>query len=94
VHAFAAMRHRNFRIFYWGQLLSLTGTWMQVTAQGWLVLVLTDSALLLGIVTAASSAPVLLFTLYAGVVADRYDKRRIIIAAQAGRWWWRWRWRC
>jgi MFS family permease len=80
--AFAALRHRNFRIFYWGQLLSLTGAWMQSTAQGWLVLVLTDSALLLGIVTAASSAPVLLFTLYAGVMADRHDKRRIIVAAQ------------
>jgi MFS family permease len=79
----AALRHRNFRIFYWGQLLSLTGTWMQSTAQGWLVLVLTDSALLLGVVTAAGSIPVLLFTLYAGVVADRRDKRRIIVLAQA-----------
>ncbi len=82
--AFAALRHRNFRLFYAGQLLSLVGTWMQSTAQGWLVLELTDSALLLGMVTAAGSLPVLLFTLYAGVVADRVDKRRIIVAAQAG----------
>ncbi|HEV2736305.1 MAG TPA: MFS transporter, partial [Longimicrobiaceae bacterium] len=82
--AFAALRHRNFRLFYAGQLLSLVGTWMQSTAQGWLVLELTDSALLLGTVTAAGSLPVLLFTLYAGVVADRVDKRRIIVAAQAG----------
>jgi predicted MFS family arabinose efflux permease len=81
--ALAALRHRNFRLFYFGQLLSLTGTWVQSTAQGWLVLELTDSALLLGMVTAAGSLPVLLFTLYAGVVADRMDKRRIIIAAQA-----------
>jgi MFS family permease len=81
--AFAALRHRNFRIFWFGQLLSLSGTWMQSTAQGWLVLELTDSEFLLGLVTAASALPVLLFTLYAGVVADRMDKRRIIVAAQA-----------
>lgn len=81
--ALAAFRHRNFRLFYAGQLLSLTGTWMQSTAQGWLVLELTDSAFLLGTVTAAGSLPVLLFTLYAGVAADRMDKRRIILAAQA-----------
>lgn len=80
---FAALRHRNFRLFYVGQLLSLIGTWMQSTAQGWLVLELTNSELLLGMVTAAGSVPVLLFTLYAGEVADRVDKRRIIIAAQA-----------
>lgn len=81
--AFAALRHRNFRLFWFGQLLSLTGTWMQSTAQGWLVLELTDSELWLGLVTAAGSLPVLLFTLYAGVIADRHDKRRIILAAQA-----------
>jgi len=81
--AFASLGHRNFRIFWIGQFLSLSGTWMQSTAQGWLVLELTNSELLLGLTTAAASAPVLLFTLYAGVVADRMDKRRIIIAAQA-----------
>jgi MFS family permease len=81
--AFAALRHRNFRIFYWGQLLSLAGTWMQSTAQGWLVLELTNDPLLLGLVTAASTLPVFLFTLYAGVLADRGDKRRIVTAAQA-----------
>ena len=80
---FAALKHRNFRVFYVGQLLSLTGGWMQSTAQGWLVLELTDSELLLGIVTAVSSLPVLLFTLYAGALADRTDKRRIILRAQA-----------
>lgn len=79
----AALRHRNFRLFYAGQMLSLAGSWMQTTAQGWLVLELTDSELLLGLVTAAGAAPVLLFTLYAGVVADRMDKRRILLAAQA-----------
>ena len=80
---FAALRHPNFRWFYLGQLLSLTGTWMQTTAQGWLVLQLTDSPFLLGLVTAAGAFPVLLFSLYAGVVADRMDKRRIILVAQS-----------
>ncbi|HEV2131454.1 MAG TPA: MFS transporter [Longimicrobiaceae bacterium] len=80
--AFAALGHRNFRLFWLGQLLSLTGNWMQSTAQGWLVLDLTNSEFLLGVVTAAGSLPVLLFTLYAGVVADRRDKRRIILTAQ------------
>lgn len=81
---FAALRHRNFRLFYFGQILSLVGTWMQSTAHGWLVLELTDSELLLGLVTAAGSLPILLFTLYAGVVADRRDKRAILVAAQCG----------
>jgi MFS family permease len=79
--AFAALRHRDFRLFYTGQLLSLIGTWMQSTAQGWLVLELTDSPLKLGVVTAAASVPTFLFTLYAGAVADRSDKRRIILWA-------------
>lgn len=78
---FASLRHRNFRVFYVGQLLSLTGGWMQTTAQGWLVLDLTDSELLLGVVTAVASLPTLLFGLYAGAVADRSDKRRIILWA-------------
>jgi MFS family permease len=81
--AFAALRHRDFRLFYWGQIVSLVGTWMQSTAQGWLVLELTDSELMLGVVTATASVPVLIFTLYAGVLADRADKRTIILVAQA-----------
>jgi MFS family permease len=80
--AFAALRHRNFRLFYTGQILSLIGTWMQSTAQGWLVLELTDSEFLLGLTTAAGSMPILIFALYAGEVADRKDKRVIILAAQ------------
>lgn len=80
--AFGALRHRNFRVFYIGQLLSLAGTWMQSTAQGWLVLELTNSALLLGVVTAVTSIPTLLFGLWAGDLADRHDKRRIILIAQ------------
>ncbi len=81
--AFGALRHRNFRVFYAGQLLSLGGSWMQSTAQAWLVLELTGSALRLGIVTAVSALPTLLFALWAGDLADRHDKRRIIVAAQA-----------
>jgi MFS family permease len=81
--AFGALRHRNFRVFYAGHILSLTGTWMQTTAQGWLVLELTNSALRLGIVTAVTSMPALLFTLWAGDLADRHDKRRIILIAQS-----------
>lgn len=79
--AFTALRHRDFRLFYVGQFLSLVGTWMQSTAQGWLVLELTDSPLKLGVVTAMSSLPTFLFTLYAGAVADHGDKRRIIVWA-------------
>jgi MFS family permease len=81
--ALAALRHRNFRLFYGGQVLSLVGTWMQTTALGWLVLELTDSEFLLGLVTAATFFPILIFTLFAGVVADRLDKRRILVVAQA-----------
>jgi MFS family permease len=80
---FAALRHRNFRIFYIGHLLSLSGTWLQITALGWLVLELTDSELWLGVVNAGTSLPILLFSLYAGTIADRLDKRTILIAAQS-----------
>lgn len=81
--AFAALHHRDFRLFYSGQILSLVGTWMQTTAQGWLVLELTNSEFLLGVVTAMGSLPVLLFSLYAGVVADRREKRTIMLVAQS-----------
>ena len=71
MRAIAALKHRNFRIFWTGQLISLIGTWMQNLAQGWLVLTLTDSPFLLGIVSAVQFTPMLLFSLLAGVVADR-----------------------
>jgi MFS family permease len=79
---FAALRHRNFRLFIVGQFISLCGTWMQVIAQGWLVLQLTDSAFAVGLVTALGSLPILLFTLYGGVIADRVNKRRFILVLQ------------
>ncbi|HEX3409103.1 MAG TPA: MFS transporter [Candidatus Binataceae bacterium] len=80
--AFRALRHRNFRLYFFGQLTSLTGTWMQTVAQSWLVLQLTNSALMLGLVTFANYLPILLVALFAGVVVDHVDRRRLIIVAQ------------
>ena len=73
---------RNYRLFAAGQLVSLMGTWMQLTAQDWLVLQLGGGGLALGGVLALQFLPVLLFGLYAGVLADRYDKRRVLLATQ------------
>jgi MFS family permease len=81
---FDALRHRNFRLFYYGQLISLAGTWMQVVAQSWLVLTLTNSPFYVGLVTALESLPVMLFSLHAGVLVDRVSRHRLVIAAQAG----------
>jgi MFS family permease len=80
---FVALRHRNFRLFLTGQFISLCGTWMQTIAQGWLVLQLTNSAFAVGLVTALGSLPILLFSLYGGVVADRVNKRRFILLLQS-----------
>lgn len=82
--AFPSLRHRNFRLFLFGQFLSQVGTWIQTVAHGWLVLELTGSPFLLGLVTMLGSLPILLFTLYGGVVADRVDKRRFILLLQSG----------
>ena len=79
---FASLRHRNFRLFFWGQTASMVGAWMRTLAQGWLVLELTDSAFLVGLVTALSSLPVLLFSLPAGVYVDRSDKHRVVMVCQ------------
>jgi MFS family permease len=81
-NTFAALRHRNFRYFYAGHLLSLSGTWLQITAIGWLVLELTNSPFWLGVVNAGSSFPILVFSLFAGVLADRFDKRKILLISQ------------
>jgi len=77
------LRHRNFRIFLIGQTLSLVGTWMQMMAQGWLALELTDSAFLVGLVATVSSVPIVLFTMPAGALVDRSDKLRLVRIAQA-----------
>ena len=80
--SFSALYYRDFRLFWTGQWVSLSGTWMHMTAQGWLVYELTGSPLYLGMVSAASALPILLFTLVGGAVADRVQKRRIIIITQ------------
>jgi len=77
-----ALRHRNFQLFFSGQLISLTGTWMQSVAQAWLVYRLTKSALLLGTVGFASQIPVFLFAPVGGIVADRVNRKRLVIATQ------------
>lgn len=80
---FHALRHRNFRLFSIGQFISLAGTWMQVVALGWLVLELTDSPFYVGLVSTLTSLPILLFTLWGGVLADRVHRRRALILLQS-----------
>ena len=80
---FRSLRVRNYRLFASGQIVSLTGTWMQRVAQDWLVLQLTHSAVALGITTALQFLPMLLFGMYGGVLADRYPKRHLLLATQA-----------
>ena len=77
-----ALRHRNFQLFFSGQLVSLIGTWMQSVAQSWLVYRLTGSALLLGSVGFASQIPVFLFAPLGGITADRVNRRHIVIGTQ------------
>jgi MFS family permease len=77
-----ALRHRNFQLFFGGQIISLTGTWMQSVAQAWLVYRLTGSALLLGAVGFASQIPVFLLAPLGGIAADRTNRHRLIIATQ------------
>ena len=77
-----SLRHRNFQLFFSGQLISLIGTWMQNVAQAWLVYRLTGSALLLGAVGFANQFPVFLLAPLGGIVADRYNRHKVIIATQ------------
>ncbi len=80
---FRALKHRNFRLFLGGQIVSLTGTWMEQTAMGWVVYQITGSELLLGVVAAAGTAPMLLFSIWGGALADRHSKRAILVWTQA-----------
>ena len=80
--ALRALTHRNYRLLFIGQLISVCGVWMQATAQGWLVLRLSDSTFWLGMIAAAQSLPVLLLTLGAGTVADRVPKRELLLLTQ------------
>jgi MFS family permease len=79
---FRSLRIRNYRLFFFGQLVSVSGTWMQQLAQDWLVLRLTDRPLPVGITTALQFSPVLLLGIWGGLVADRIDKRRLLLATQ------------
>ena len=81
-YGLGALAHRNFRLFFIGQGISLVGTWMQNVGEGWLILTLNNSPFYVGLTAALSSLGVLLFSLYAGVIADRADKRRFIIFMQ------------
>jgi MFS family permease len=79
---FRSLRVRNYRLYFFGQLISLTGAWMQSTAQGWLVYKITGSPVQLGFTVALQFTPMLLFGAWGGVLADRFDKRRVLIATQ------------
>jgi MFS family permease len=81
---FSALRHRNYRLFLMGQLVSLAGTWMQIIAQGWLVYEISGSELALGVVGFASAIPALVISPMAGVIADRVSRRALLVATQAG----------
>jgi MFS family permease len=80
---FAALRHRNYRLWFQGQLVSMVGTWMQITAQGFLVFQLTHSTAYLGYVGFASGVPSLLFMLFGGVIADRVARRKLLVMTQS-----------
>ena len=79
---FSAFRHRNYRLFFSGQLVSLIGNWMNSTAEGWLVYQLTESTALLGVVAAASTGPMLFLSTWGGWVADQHPKRTVLVIAQ------------
>lgn len=80
---FRALANRNYRLFWTGQVVSLTGTWMQRLAQAWLVLELTDSPFALGLITTIQFLPIMTTSLFAGVLADRFPKRRILLVTQS-----------
>lgn len=79
---FSSLSSRNYRLFFWGQLISVCGTWMQWVAQSFLVLQLTNSGTDLGLATAARFVPIFLFGPWGGLVADRVDKRRVLYITQ------------
>jgi MFS family permease len=82
-HTFRAMRHRNFRLFFWGQLISVIGVWMQSTALQWLVYRITGSQTSLGLVTFISFLPVLILSLFMGVIVDKFPRRKILLITQS-----------
>src|ERR1700693_1787971 len=79
---FRALRHRNFQLFFSGQIISLVGTWMQTVAQAWLIYRLTGSSVLLGVLGFVSQIPIFLLSPLAGLAADRWPRRRVVISTQ------------
>jgi MFS family permease len=79
---FPAFKSRNYQLYFGGQVVSLIGTWLQIVAEGWLVLQLTNSAFYVGLVAAVSTIPTLIFSLIGGVIADRFPKRKLLILTQ------------
>lgn len=82
VKAFPALQSRNYKLYFSGQFISLVGTWLQMVAQGWLVLQMTNSAFLIGLVTALGSLPTLIFSLVGGVIVDHFPKKYILLFTQ------------
>jgi MFS family permease len=80
---FASLKHRNYRLFFFGQIVSITGTWMQNVAMAWLVLELTGSPVAVGVLALCQFLPFSVFGLFSGVITDRFDPRRLVIATQA-----------
>lgn len=80
--AFPAFKSGNYRLYFTGQLISLIGTWLQIVAEGWLVLTLTNSPFLIGLVAALATLPTLLFALFGGVIVDRFPKKKILLFTQ------------
>lgn len=80
---FPALQNRNYRIYFFGQFVSVIGTWLQIVAQGWLVLQLSNSAFMIGLVAALATAPALLFSLFGGVVVDRFPKKKVLNLTQS-----------
>src|ERR1700733_4249249 len=81
-NTFRTLRHKNFRLFLLGLVISQTGSWMEAAALGWLIYQLTGSTVLLGAVSAAGTAPMILFSMWGGWVADHYPKRTILLITQ------------
>src|SRR5580704_17204879 len=81
--AFRALRHRNFQLFFSGQIISLVGTWMQTVAQAWLIYRLTGSGALLGVLGFVGQFPIFLLSPLAGLAADRWPRQRVVIATQS-----------
>ena len=82
ITAFPAFKSRNYKLYFSGQLISLIGTWLQIVALGWLVLKMSNSAFLIGLITALGSLPSLFFTLFGGVLIDRFPKKKILFITQ------------